>query len=77
MSHNACFVAQEATPSLLRIATLCGECYAEICEGDTVYYDMEHYRYLCECCKERLCSIMDEETCEIVREEEEPSLFCS
>jgi len=76
MSHNACFVAQEATPELLRIVTVCGECYNEIRQGDTVYYDMEHYRYLCACCKEKLCAVMDEETCEIVAEEEAPSLFC-
>ena len=76
MSHTSCFVAQEATSELLlRVTNVCGECYADLREGDTVYYDMEHYRYLCACCKEKLCAMMDEETCEIVSDEE-PTLFC-
>ena len=76
MSHSGCFVAQEATEALLlRVTNVCGECYADFKKGDTVYYDMQQYRYLCECCKEKLCAMMDEITCEIVKEES-PSLFC-
>lgn len=72
---NACFVTQEATEDiLLRVTNVCAECYADITEGDTIHYDMQNYRYLCECCQEKLCAQMNEQ-CEII-EEEAPSLFC-
>jgi len=72
---NACFVTQTATKEiLLRVTNVCGECYNDINEGDTIHYDMQNYRYLCDCCQEKLCSQMNEE-CEIVREED-PGLFC-
>ncbi len=72
---NACFVTQTATKEiLLRVTNVCGECYNDINEGDTIHYDMQNYRYLCDCCKEKLCSQMNEE-CEIVREED-VGLFC-
>lgn len=72
---NACFVTQVATEEiLLRVTNVCGECYSDISEGDTIHYDMQNYRYLCNCCQEKLCSMMNEE-CEIVREED-PGLFC-
>jgi hypothetical protein len=72
---NACFVTQVATEEiLLRVTNVCGECYNDISEGDTIHYDMQNYRYLCNCCQEKLCSMMNEE-CEIVKEED-PGLFC-
>ena len=75
MSHSACFVSQEATPEiLLRVTNVCAECYDDIREGDAIHYDMQSYRYLCDCCQEKLCSQMNE-ACEIV-EDENPSLFC-
>ena len=77
MSHGACFVAQTATRDiLLRVTNVCGECYGDLNEGDTIYYDMQQYRYLCECCKEKLCAVMDEQTCEIIDENRQDSLFC-
>jgi len=76
MSSNACFVTQVATKEiLLRVTNVCGECYADLHEGDTIHYDMQNYRFLCNCCQEKLCSMMNEE-CEIVYDEAEPSLFC-
>lgn len=74
MSSN-CFISQEATSEiLLRVTNVCAECYADINTGDTIHYDMQSYRYLCDCCQEKLCAQMNED-CEIV-EEELPSLFC-
>lgn len=75
MSDNRCFVTQEATEEiLLRVTNVCGECYDSIEAGDTIHYDMQNYRYLCDCCQEKLCARMNE-NCEIV-EDEAPNLFC-
>jgi hypothetical protein len=75
MMSNTCFVTQEATKEiLLRVTNVCGECYDDLNIGDTIHYDMQNYRYLCDCCQEKLCSQMNEE-CEIVREED-AGLFC-
>ncbi len=72
---SACFVTQEATDDiLLRVTNVCAECYCDLNSGDTIHYDMQNYRYLCDCCQEKLCSQMNE-NCEIV-EEESASLFC-
>jgi hypothetical protein len=72
---SACFVTQEATSEiLLRVTNVCAECYCDINRGDTIHYDMQSYRYLCDCCQEKLCLQMNED-CEII-EEEVPSLFC-
>ncbi len=72
---SACFVTQEVTEEiLLRVTNVCAECYDDIVEGDTVYYDMQTYRYLCQACQEKLCEQMNED-CEIV-EEEGATLFC-
>jgi len=72
---SACFVTQEATQEiLLRVTNVCAECYDDINEGDSIHYDMQNYRYLCQDCQERLCAQMNE-NCEIV-EDEAPGLFC-
>jgi len=72
---SVCFVTQEATDDiLLRVTNVCGECYDDINAGDIIHYDMQNYRYLCECCQEKLCSQMNEQ-CELI-EDEVPSLFC-
>jgi len=65
---SACFVTQEATNDiLLRVTNVCAECYSDIHQGDTIHYDMQSYRYLCNSCQEELCSHMNE-ACEIVEE---------
>ena len=72
---STCFITQEATSDiLLRVTNVCAECYCDLNTGDTIHYDMQNYRYLCDCCQEKLCAKMNEE-CEIV-EEEAPGLFC-
>jgi len=72
---STCFVTELATKEiLLRVTNVCAECYDDISEGDIIHYDMQNYRYLCECCQEKLCAQMNE-NCEIV-EDENPSLFC-
>ncbi len=72
---STCFVTQEATEEiLLRVTNVCAECYDDINPGDIIHYDMQNYRYLCECCQEKLCARMNE-NCESV-EEEGAGLFC-
>ena len=72
---STCFVTQEATEEiLLRVTNVCAECYDDINPGDIIHYDMQSYRYLCECCQEKLCARMNE-NCESV-EEEGAGLFC-
>jgi len=69
MSKSACFVTQQATEEILsRVTNVCAECYTELQEGDTIHYDMQNYRYLCERCQEELCEKMNDE-CEIITEE--------
>jgi len=73
---SVCFVTQVATHDILmRVTNVCGECYADLKEGDTIHYDMQNYRFLCDCCQQKLCSRMND-ACEIVCDEAEPTLFC-
>lgn len=73
---SICFVTQGATKEiLLRVTNVCSECYVDLHEGDTIHYDTQNYRFLCNCCQEKLCAMMNEE-CEIVYDEAEPTLFC-
>lgn len=72
---SACFVTQLATEViLLRVTNVCGECYDDLKLGDTIHYDMQNYRYLCQSCQEKLCAKMNDK-CEIV-EDEDARLFC-
>jgi hypothetical protein len=72
---SACFVSQVASEDILKkVTSFCAECYSELKVGDTIHYDMKEYRYLCDCCHQRLCTMINEE-CEIVRKED-PGLFC-
>ena len=71
-----CFITQVATKDiLLRVTNVCAECYEDIQEGDTIFYDMQTYRYLCHVCQEVMCDQMNAE-CEIVGEEKGTGLFC-
>ncbi len=66
---NGCFVTQEATEEiLLRVTNVCGECYDDLNTGDIIHYDMQNYRYLCNCCQEQLCARMNE-NCEVIDDE--------
>jgi len=68
-SHEHCFVRQEATEEILhRVGTLCAECYRELLPGESIYYDLTHYRYLCQECADSQAQQLDE-ACEV---EEEP-----
>jgi len=69
---NRYFLTQEATKDiLLRVTNVCGECYRDLQEGDTIHYDMETYRYLCDGCQEEFCEVHQKE-CE---EDEGEGLF--
>jgi len=73
---SACFVTQEATNEiLLRVTNVCAECYTDLNLGDTIHYDMQSYRFLCDCCQEKFCSRMNTE-CEIIYDEADSTLFC-
>ncbi len=66
---SRCFLTQVATEDILkRVTNMCGECYSDIVEGDTIHYDMQNYRYLCHTCQEQLCEKMND-ACEVVEEE--------
>jgi len=50
-----CFVRQVATTAIINnVASFCAECYNEIIEEDTVFYNMQNCSYLCEACQETL-----------------------
>jgi len=69
MTSSACFVAQEATDTiLLGVTNVCAECYNTLSIGDTIYYDLQSYRYICTPCQEVLCARMNEQ-CEILEKE--------
>jgi len=54
MSENF-FIREEASLSLIHnVTSFCSECYNELQENETIYYDMKHYRYLCQDCKEQV-----------------------
>ena len=76
MTETFCFVTQEATEAILeRVSKVCGECYSELEVGETIHYDTNNYRFLCECCKQKVISQMDEE-CNVIYDEADPTLFC-
>ena len=76
MKSSRCFVTQVATENiLLRVTNVCAECYDDLILGNIIHYDMQNYRFLCDCCQQKLCSMMNDE-CEIIYDEAEPSLFC-
>jgi len=78
---NQCFIEQPTTRKILQdVTSVCTECYRTLKEGEKTYYDMEHYRYLCEECARRLCEEKLERERESIRYEEEeevetPGLF--
>jgi hypothetical protein len=66
---STCFISQVATADLLmRVTNMCAECYSDLKEGDTIHYDMQSYRYLCESCQEKLCEKLNN-NCEIIEDE--------
>ncbi len=74
MIDDQCFVRQTATEKiLLHVTNVCGACYADLHEGEAVFYDLQAYRYLCAVCAEELSARMNE-ACEI-EEEASVSLF--
>ena len=60
MSGN-CFVKEQATAKLIsNVASFCSECYNEISENETIFYDMQNCRYLCETCQLKYQESLDE-----------------
>ena len=67
------FITQIATKEiLLKVTNVCAECYSDINRGDTIYYDMQNCRYLCEACQKRLFEQIDKKS---ESEEELVTLF--
>jgi len=55
-----CFVRQVATVSIINnVASFCAECYNEIIEEDTIFYNMQNCSYLCQACQEALAENLD------------------
>jgi len=55
-----CFVRQVATiVTINNVASFCAECYNEIMEDDTIFYNMKNCSYLCEACQEALAESLD------------------
>ena len=49
-----CFVDQVATKDiLLRVTSVCAECYDGLKVGEHIYYDLQNYRYLCHTCYDK------------------------
>jgi len=72
--NTQCFVEQRSDERILNFVTrYCAECYREFSLGETLFYDMQEFRYLCDDCARLLAERMDDE-CEIV-EEQEGGLF--
>ena len=64
--NSICFVTQKATDEiLLGVTNVCAKCYDTIHLGDTIHYDLQDYRYLCDTCQEKICAMMNEQ-CEII-----------
>ena len=73
MQSSACFLTQEASNDiLLRVTNVCAECYDDLHVGDTIHYDMQNYRYLCNRCQEAFCS-HESDVCEV--DDDVKSLF--
>lgn len=55
-----CFVRQSASLEIIANVTgFCAECYKDIIENETIFYDMKNCRYLCACCHETLAETLD------------------
>ncbi|WP_457603128.1 hypothetical protein [Nitratifractor sp.] len=49
------FVQQRGNEKIFTcVSRYCAECYRELKEGETLYYDLENYRYLCRDCANRI-----------------------
>jgi len=56
---NNYFLKEKATNEIItNVASFCSECYIEIIEKQTIFYDMKNYCYLCESCQ----SVLNEQT---------------
>jgi len=59
MSSN-CFVRQEATLEIIEnVTNFCSECYEDILEASTIFYDMQNFRYLCASCQDKINEDVD------------------
>ena len=57
---GSCFLKQEATAEIIsNVASFCAQCYADIIQNQTIFYDMRNYNYLCECCQTELQESVD------------------
>jgi len=55
-----CFVRQEATSEIIsNVVSFCANCYDDIVYNQTIFYDMNNYRYLCESCQSELQENID------------------
>ena len=58
--NNRFFIEQEATSRILQqVASVCAECYRELKEGESIFYDTEGFRYLCEECAMKFAEMQE------------------
>jgi len=73
--NTSSFVEQQSNERILTfVARYCAECYREFRVGETIFYDMQEYRYLCTDCADKLAE-RREEACEIIEETNGEGLF--
>jgi len=54
MSENS-FLREKATLNIIKnVASFCSECYLPLKENETIFYDMDDYRYLCLICQNNI-----------------------
>lgn len=70
------FLEQQMEERLLeRVGRYCSECYREFKIGESAYYDLQEYRYVCTECAKRLSRQREEKSPETIEEMREASLF--
>lgn len=68
------FIMQIVTEDMLsRVTRVCAQCYDDIKAGDTIHYDMQQYRYICQKCHDKQCE--DTQNEHVVIDEEDGGLF--
>ena len=56
-----CFFKQKATSEIIsNVTDFCSECYETIVPSQTIFYDMDKYRFICEACQDGMGKKLDE-----------------
>jgi len=75
MSVNS-FLEERATGNIIKnVASFCSECYSPLLENQIVFYDMQHYRYLCSSCQESITDKSEKSSNLLDNRDENSGLF--